>query len=81
VESLFQLDLDEGDETLLLREGKLAFCLATMLKCLSRDAIAGESPSLTNGWCELRHTVLRTPARAAHSCTTHQSLAPVRTDW
>eukprot|EP01043_Picozoa_sp_COSAG02_P070384 COSAG02_NODE_12441_length_1544_cov_1.617301_1_plen_220_part_10 len=43
IQSLFQLELDDGDEGVLLVDGRLAFCMANMLKCLSTDARSGRA--------------------------------------
>jgi hypothetical protein len=43
IQTLFQLELDDGDEGVLLMDGRLAFCVANMLKCLSTDARSGRT--------------------------------------
>ena len=43
VNTLCQLELDDGDEDVLLVDGRLAFCVANMLKCLSTDARSGRT--------------------------------------
>ena len=45
VESLFQLELDSADPLVQLVEGKLAFCVTNLLKCLSREARLGRVPA------------------------------------
>lgn len=43
IQTLFQLELDDGDEDVLLVDGRLAFCVANMLKCLSTDGRSGRT--------------------------------------
>ena len=50
-----QLELDDGDAAVLLVDGRLAFCVANLLKCLSVGARSGQtSPDAAVAACDTR---------------------------